>query len=300
MASDFDRTLAAIQIAPLPADVQGKNCVEAEQTLFSNLYFCLGERSQDELHNRTTGDLASTRNWRVLDEFDTVFKEKNRNIQTVVQKTGRRRDVGNVPFRTQRAGGTVRSGNAGSQNTTGCVYREYVKQGGAKHNTADLPKIPMRFIGSHYLMNKEIYAKTYEVFSGRLAMAPAGALQIKRNQWAQSALAIDDQFNEADGERWEDIIPVSRIVNVPFAIRMGLKRTTLRGARRKTPPPFKKNGTLWEHMSSTISRGKKTLGLYSWGRHQRKYSPGSERERSALRKLPGMGERPNWSSPRVG
>ena len=121
--------MAATQIALLPADVpRKKKRVEAEQTLFSNLHFCLGARGQDELHNwKTHVELANTRYSRVLEEFEAVFKErKNRNLQSVVQKTERRRDVRNVPFRTKRAGGTVRSGNAGAQNTTGCIYREYV------------------------------------------------------------------------------------------------------------------------------------------------------------------------------
>ena len=48
----FDRTLTATQIAALPAAVEGKNRVEAEQMLISKLHLCLGERDQDELHNR--------------------------------------------------------------------------------------------------------------------------------------------------------------------------------------------------------------------------------------------------------
>ena len=56
--------------------------MEADQTLFLNLYLCLGERGQDELHNRKPHvDLAATRYPRELDEFESVFK-KERNEET--------------------------------------------------------------------------------------------------------------------------------------------------------------------------------------------------------------------------
>ena len=58
----FARTLTDEQVADLPAEVSGKKCLEAEQTLISDLYICLGERGQDEIHNRKPHlDLAATR-----------------------------------------------------------------------------------------------------------------------------------------------------------------------------------------------------------------------------------------------
>ena len=72
----FDWTLTAAQITALSEEVSGKNRLEAEQTLISNLYLCLGERGQDELNNRKPHlDLAATRCPRVLDEFESVFKK---------------------------------------------------------------------------------------------------------------------------------------------------------------------------------------------------------------------------------
>ena len=52
--------------------------------MISNLYFCLGERGQDELQSRKPHlDLALTRYPRVLDEFESVFKkERNENFET--------------------------------------------------------------------------------------------------------------------------------------------------------------------------------------------------------------------------
>ena len=58
----FAQTLTAGQITALSEKVNGKNRLEAEQTLISNLYLSLGERGQDELHNRKPHlDLAATR-----------------------------------------------------------------------------------------------------------------------------------------------------------------------------------------------------------------------------------------------
>ena len=80
----FARTLTDAQIADLPAEVSGKNRPEAEQTLISNIYLCLGERGQEKIHNRKPRlDLAATGYPRVLDEFESVFrKERNETFQT--------------------------------------------------------------------------------------------------------------------------------------------------------------------------------------------------------------------------
>ena len=119
----FDRTLTTIQTAVLPADVQCKSRVEAEQTLIYNLYLCLGYRGQDELHNQKTHlYLANTR---VLDEFETVFKkERNETFETFQFLSRKQRDGETVEmFHSVLSGrGMMRSGNAGAHNTTGCIY----------------------------------------------------------------------------------------------------------------------------------------------------------------------------------
>ena len=52
--------------------------------MISNLYLCLGERGQDELHDRKPHlDLALTRYPRVMDEFESVFsKDRNETFET--------------------------------------------------------------------------------------------------------------------------------------------------------------------------------------------------------------------------
>ena len=49
-----DKGLTAAQIKGLSVEVLGKNRLEADQSLDSNLYLCLGERGQHELHNWET------------------------------------------------------------------------------------------------------------------------------------------------------------------------------------------------------------------------------------------------------
>ena len=86
-----------LRIADLPEDVNGKNCLEAEQTLTSNLYLCLGERGQDELHNRKPQlDLVATRYSRVLDEFESVFKKERNETFETYQLLSRKREGGTL------------------------------------------------------------------------------------------------------------------------------------------------------------------------------------------------------------
>ena len=59
------------------AEVDGKDGLTSEQTLISNLYLCLGEKGQDELHKRRPHldlDLSTTRYSRVLDTIETENK----------------------------------------------------------------------------------------------------------------------------------------------------------------------------------------------------------------------------------
>ena len=91
----FARELTEAQIADLPAEVSEKNRLEVEQTLTSNLYLCLGERGQDELHNRKSHlDLVATRYRRVLDELESVFRKetkRSRHFNYYPESNGRGR-----------------------------------------------------------------------------------------------------------------------------------------------------------------------------------------------------------------
>ena len=75
----YAATLTAAQITALPEEVDGKNRLESEQVLISNLYLCLGEKGQDELHKRRPHlDLSTVRYPRMIDVLETEFK-KERN-----------------------------------------------------------------------------------------------------------------------------------------------------------------------------------------------------------------------------
>ena len=81
---NFAATLTATRITALPAEVDGKNWLESEQILISNLYLCLGEKGQDELHKRRSHLYLSTIRYpRMLDALETEFKkERNETYET--------------------------------------------------------------------------------------------------------------------------------------------------------------------------------------------------------------------------
>ena len=91
----YASTLTAAQITDLPEEVDGKTRLASEQTLISNLYLCLGEKGQDELHKRKPHlDLAATRYSRVLDTIETEFwKERNETYETF-QLLARKQQIG--------------------------------------------------------------------------------------------------------------------------------------------------------------------------------------------------------------
>ena len=65
------------RVTALPEEVDGKNRLESEQVLISNLYLCLGEKGQDELHKRRPHlDLSTVRYPRMIDVLETDFKKK--------------------------------------------------------------------------------------------------------------------------------------------------------------------------------------------------------------------------------
>ena len=82
----FADSLTAAQIAALPEEVDGKSRLAAEQTLISNLYLCLGERGQEELHKlRPHLELGETRYPRVLDAMEGEFKKERNETYEMFQ-----------------------------------------------------------------------------------------------------------------------------------------------------------------------------------------------------------------------
>ena len=172
----FDRTLTAAQITDLPEEVNGKNRLEAEQTLISNLYLCLGERGQDELHNRKPHlDLATTRYPRVLDEFENVFrKERNETFETYQLLSRKQRDG-----ETLEEFHSVLSGLA-ARCSLGILFIVNMSNKEAQTKLCRSTKTPdevYRIALSYERGDK--YAKSYKVSGGGLTAAPAGSLQIK-------------------------------------------------------------------------------------------------------------------------
>ena len=86
----FADSLTATQIAALPEEVDGKNRLAEEQILISNLYLCLGERGQEELHKRRPHlELGEARYPRVLDAMEGEFKKERNETYELFQLLSR-------------------------------------------------------------------------------------------------------------------------------------------------------------------------------------------------------------------
>ena len=91
----YASTLTAAQITDLPEEVDGKNRLASEQVLISNLYLCLGEKGQDELHKRKPHlDLSATRYSRVLDTIETEFRKERNETYETFQLLARKQQIG--------------------------------------------------------------------------------------------------------------------------------------------------------------------------------------------------------------
>ena len=77
---DFARTLNAAAIAALPEEVNGKNRIDAEKKLKSNLYLCVGDEAQRIFKAQKPAVFVKTERYpRVLDEMQNVF-QRERNV----------------------------------------------------------------------------------------------------------------------------------------------------------------------------------------------------------------------------
>ena len=88
-----------------------KNRIEAEQTLISQLYQCIGERGKVELHNRKQHlDLSTTWYPRILDETEGIVQKKRNetlNLPIVVAQTTGSRISRAVSLGTKRVSGKM-------------------------------------------------------------------------------------------------------------------------------------------------------------------------------------------------
>ena len=76
----FANTLNAAAITALPEEVNGKNRLDSEKKLKSNLYLCIGDEAQRIFKARKpTVNIKTVRYPRVLDEMQNVF-QRERNV----------------------------------------------------------------------------------------------------------------------------------------------------------------------------------------------------------------------------
>ena len=91
----YSSTLTAAQVTALPEEVDGKDRLASEQTLISNLYLCLREKGQDELHKRRPHlDLSTTRYSRVLDTIEKELKKEQNETYETFQLLARKQQIG--------------------------------------------------------------------------------------------------------------------------------------------------------------------------------------------------------------
>ena len=71
----FANTLNAAAVTELPEEVNGKNRLDSENKLKSNLYLCIGDEAQRIFKARKpTVNIKTVRYPRVLDEMQSVFQ----------------------------------------------------------------------------------------------------------------------------------------------------------------------------------------------------------------------------------
>ena len=93
----YASTFTAAQVTDLPVEVDGKDRLASEQTLISNLYLCLGEKGQDELHKKKPHlNLSTTRYSRVLDNIGTEFKKERNETYETFQLLARKQQIGEL------------------------------------------------------------------------------------------------------------------------------------------------------------------------------------------------------------
>ena len=76
----FASTLNAAAITALPEEVNGKNRLDSEKKLKSNLYLCIGDEAQRIFKaQKPAVNIKTVRYPRVLDEMQNVF-QRERNV----------------------------------------------------------------------------------------------------------------------------------------------------------------------------------------------------------------------------
>ena len=117
----YASTLTAAQ-----GKIDGKDRMTSEQTLISNLYLCLGEKGQSELHKRRPHlGLSTTRYSRVLDAIETEFKKERNETYETFQLLAGKQHIGEslVQFHSNLSGLAARC-NFGTVETR--IFRDVI------------------------------------------------------------------------------------------------------------------------------------------------------------------------------
>ena len=155
----YAATLTAAQVSALTEEVDGKNRLESEQILISNLYLCLGEKGQDELHKRRPHlDLSTFRYPRMPCVLETEFKKERNETYETFQHLSRKQfiDESLEQFHSVLSGLAARCNfGALEDRILRDVFIVNMNNREAQRNCAGQPKHRKRFIGSPFRTSGE-------------------------------------------------------------------------------------------------------------------------------------------------
>ena len=264
----YASTLTAAQVTALPEEVDGKDRLASEQTLISNLYLCLGEKGQDELHKRRPHlDLSTTRYSRVLDTIETEFKKERNETYETFQLLARKQQIGESlkQFRSVLSELAARC-NFGTLETR--ILQDVIignmNNREAQNELCRSTKTPEEVyrIALSYERGYK-YAKSYGSATGEQQLvAPPVEMersQSKRNRWGQSekdtekidSAAVDRSEDEqrSEGEFLEDAIIVTNstlLRNTLLNVQPKMRRVISAGKRDITKELVGESGIIGE------------------------------------------------------
>ena len=202
----YASTLTAAQVTALPEEVDGKDRMTSEQTLISNLYLCLGEKGQDELHKRRPHlDLSTTRYSKVLDAIETEFKKERNEVYEKFQLLARKQYIEESleQFHSVLSGLAARC-NFGALETRILrdVFIVNMNNREAQNELCRSTKTPEEVYASRCHMNVDISTLNHMVRQPgeQQQAAPPAELErskLKRNLWGRSGGDIVKADNAA-------------------------------------------------------------------------------------------------------
>ena len=206
----FARTLNAAAITASPQDVNGKNRIEAEKKLKSNLYLCIGDKAQRIFKARKPAVNVKTERYpRVLDEMQIVFKRERSVTHERGQFYGRKQRE-NEPFEKFHAELSALAGRCDFANAAENVREIFImnmRESDCQRELSRSTKLPEEVYG--IALSYERGERAYMSYTGKPASS-APPITINRSQLVISEGERDIPEVEHSGD--EEDIPKDQAV----------------------------------------------------------------------------------------